>query len=96
MKKIINGKKYDTDTAKCIGCENNIGCGNDKVLSCTDYSFWETCLYRKKTGEYFTYYHEVKGDKEVITPISEEEAMKWCEIHMSVEEYEEIWGEVEE
>ena len=96
MRKIINGKKYDTDTAKCIGCKNNIGCGNDKVLSSTDYFFWEICLYRKKTGEYFTSYHENARDKEVITPISEEEAMKWCENHLSVEEYEEIWGEVEE
>ena len=46
MKKIINGKKYDTETAKWLGDYwNGLG-GNDfKKL-------FET-LYQKKTGDYF-------------------------------------------
>ena len=46
MKKIINGKKYDTDTAEQIGYDNN-------GLLCSDLSYIEETLYKKKTGEFF-------------------------------------------
>lgn len=41
MKKIINGKKYDTDTAECVSCwSNGYGCG--------DFQYAEERLFRKK------------------------------------------------
>lgn len=48
MKKIINGKKYDTDTAKEVGYSNN-------GLLSTDIDYIEETLYQKKTGEFFLY-----------------------------------------
>ena len=92
MKKIINGKKYDTETAKMLGHENNIG---DEILARSDFRFRESALYQKKTGEYFIWHNSNVG-VEHIEPCSEEDAKRWAENNMSVEEYEAIWGEVEE
>ena len=102
MKKIINGKKYDTDTAKEVGYDNN-------GLLCSDFSYIEETLYKKKTGEFFlcgrggavTKYAECKPGEfsrsgEAIVPLKEDEAKKWAEDHSTVEEYEKIFGEVEE
>lgn len=101
MKKIINGKKYNTETAEEVGNWNN-------GLSVSDFNHCSEHLYKKKTGEYFlhgsggalTKYSERVGDMfgggEEIIPLSEAEAKKWAEVHISVEEYEEIFGEVEE
>lgn len=52
MKKIIKGKMYDTDTAKCIGKYTNGTPPNHMT-------YYEETLYRKKTGEYFLF---VKGN----------------------------------
>ena len=48
MKKIINGRMYNTDTAKRL-------CSADNGSSCRDFSHWEEELYQKKTGEFFLY-----------------------------------------
>ncbi len=101
MKKIINGKKYDTETATKLG-EDCHGYRND-------INFWSEELYRKKTGEFFLYgeggarsQYGVQvsqnswGGGENIIPYTEDEAKRWCENHLSVEEYEAIFGEVEE
>ena len=48
MKKIINGKLYDTDTAKEMGT----GCAS---CSPRDFHYYSETLYRKRTGEYFLY-----------------------------------------
>ena len=50
MKKIINGKVYDTDTAKLIGSWDN-GIYGDLDSVSED-------LYRKRTGEFFIFGHE--------------------------------------
>ena len=101
MKKIIGGKKYDTETAKELGSSWN-------GLSPTDFNYCSEKLYRKKTGEFFLYgkggarsqYAEQVGNAwcggEDITPYTEDEAKRWCENHLSVDEYEAIFGEVEE
>ena len=102
MKKIINGKKYNTETAKKVG-------GAYSRLSRRDFSYWEEELYKKKTGEFFLYgsggpasrYSKAvdmntwSGDERII-PLTEEKAKKWCEKNLDVEEYEEVFGEVEE
>lgn len=47
MKKIINGKKYDTETAKEVACKAWYYYG--------DLNFVIEKLYKKKTGEFFLY-----------------------------------------
>ncbi|MBO5969937.1 MAG: hypothetical protein J6S14_15725 [Clostridia bacterium] len=102
MKKIINGKKYDTGTAKELGIWSN-------SYYPGDFAYCSETLYRKKTGEYFLYgiggpmskYAEHIGSNTTIggsniKPMTESEAREWAETHLDAEEYEEIFGEVEE
>lgn len=101
MKKIINGKKYDTETAKELGYWNNGYPSND-------FNYCEETLYLKKTGEYFlhgeggalTQYSEKtwsgNTSGENITLLTEKKAKEWAEMHLTVDEYESIFGEVEE
>ena len=102
MRKIINGKMYDTGTAEEIDwCENMTNPGN--------YSYCKEILYRKKTGEFFLHgkgnaasmYAEVQADRmrspgEKIVPISEEHAKIWVEEHCCVDTYIELFGDVDE
>ena len=101
MKKIINGKRYDTDAAKLVGeAQSTVG-RNDS-------HFWREELYRKRTGEFFIYGEGGGMTKyakavdlnswtggEAIRPISEEEAKQWAEEYLTVDEYEK-WFDVEE
>lgn len=101
MKKIINGKMYNTETAKCVGWWDNGRYGN--------FYYCAESLYRKKTGEYFLYgsggamskYSEScdsnswSGGCKII-PMTEAEAKRWAEQYLTGEEYEEVFGEVEE
>lgn len=92
MKKIINGKKYDTTTATKIASQTLYYNGNNV-------SGWNT-IYRKKSGEFFLE-HQTSGMncwdlKEYILPLSELEAREMCEELLDGEEYESVFGEVEE
>ena len=101
MKKIINGKRYDTDTATRIG---SAGYGYSG-----DLGYWAEELYRKKTGEFFLYgeggpmskyarrtgSNEWSGGKE-IRPLSPKEAQEWAEEYLDGDEYEKIFGTIEE
>lgn len=101
MKRIINGRKYDTDTAKCLGTwENGYGCN--------DFKYVKEDLYRKKTGEFFlhgeggamTEYSESYAGNtcgsERIIPLTEDEAKEWVENQLDADDYESIFGPVEE
>ena len=100
MKKIINGRLYDTETAKMIGSWSN-GLGSSDFHYCTEY------LYQKKTGEYFLYgsggamsiYGKSYGGGmcwgEDIVPMTEKEVKVWAEVHLTADEYMELY-EVEE
>lgn len=102
MKKIINGKKYNTDTAIEIASSGPDG------LSTTDFRYYDETLYRKKTGEFFlageghgmTKYASSNGNTsgwgEAIIPLSDDEAKEWVEQECDSETYEEIFGEVTE
>lgn len=94
MKQIINGKKYDTETANYFGsCEiSNIG-------------YFRECisLFRKDNGEYFlhNYLQELSriGINILnlsIKPLTEAGAKKWAERHLSAERYEAIFGNTHE
>lgn len=84
MRKIINGKVYDTETAKEIGYYNDEPTGN-----VSEY------LYQKKTGEFFLKHWDAwNGDS--IQPISYAEAQAWMEDHGSAEQYAAVFGEPDE
>lgn len=101
MRKIINNKLYNTETAQLVGEYDN-GLGH------TDFSYISEELYRKRTGEYFvhgeggpmTRYAESCGDGwtfgESITPVSYDTARQWAENHMDVDDYQQAFGEVSE
>lgn len=101
MKKIINGKLYDTSTAKATGCWEYSNRG--------DFAYMRETLYWKKTGEFFLHgeggamskyarcigQNEWSGGDEII-PLDYISAQKWGEKHLSADEYEEIFGPVPE
>lgn len=101
MKKIINGKKYDTDTAEyLLNYDNCLGSG--------DFNRLREELYRKRTGEFFIYgsggamtqYAIAEGNGwcggRAIRPITENEAREFVEKNGTADEYITIFGDVEE
>ena len=102
MKKVINGRLYDTTTAKELGSWANAG-------GWRDFNHCEETLYRKRTGEFFLYgkggpatkYAVSCGQNSwsggfMIIPMSVEAARKWAEEHLDADEYEEIFGAPDE
>lgn len=95
MKKLINGLKYDTDTAIFVGYYCIFA---DEVR----YSFVET-LYYKRTGEFFIYRRggdiieeDFNNDYWVIRPeiipFSFQEAKRWVELHCSKYKFISLFG----
>ena len=102
MRKIINKKMYDTDTADFVEEFENTPYKNN-------YQYYIKTLYRKKTGEFFLHgygnaaskYAEVRADRmrspgEIIIPLTEDEAKNWVEQYSDVDTYIELFGEIEE
>ena len=101
MKKIINGRKYDTDTAKEIDSYSN-----DRPR--TDFRYFCETLYQKHTKEFFLYGHGGPLSKyaehcgqgwtggESILPLSLDDVKEWVETNSTIEIYETLFGEVEE
>lgn len=102
MKKIINGKVYDTSTAKELGSWSN-------MADYGNFSQFSETLYRKKTGEFFlhgeggpmTKYAVAEGSNSWrggsrIMPMSFSEAKEWAEEHLDGDEFESIFGAVAE
>jgi len=101
MKKIINGKRYDTETATLIG--------EASYSNRSDFRYWHEELYQKKTGEYFLYgeggpaskYSKTIGlnewtGSEAIVPLTLKEAQEWGEKYLDADEYEKVFGRAEE
>lgn len=91
MKKIINAKVYDTDTARHIGWWEN---------EQSDLDYVQETLYCKRTGEYFLYgeggartkYSTMQGANswssgEMIIPLTYDAAREWAENHLETEKY---------
>ena len=102
MRRIINNKVYDTETAKKRGEWSN-------GRSLRDFSWCEETLYQKRTGEFFLYgaggpqsrYSEQRSDNcwdwgERIIPLAVEAARIWAETHLEADEYEAMFGPVVE
>lgn len=101
MVKIINKKKYNTETADLLAEWSD-------SFGWNDFRSVRERLYRKRTGEYFLYGdggpmtrfaktcgNERTGGEDII-PFTEDEARSWCEEHFDGDTYESIFGEVEE
>lgn len=99
MKKVINGKLYNTETAR--------RCGEYEPNPYrSDFSWFCETLYLKKTGEFFLHgdgnaaspyskscgQNEWSGSEE-IKPLTYDEAQKWAEEHLDGDAYIEIFGE---
>lgn len=101
MQKIINSKKYNTETAKEVAYYDN-GCG------CGDFRHFTEVLYLKKTGEFFLYgsggamskYCQSRGNSwtggSEIIPMTTREAKEWVMDHCDTHTYITLFGEVEE
>lgn len=102
MRKIINGRTYNTETSRVIGIYQN-------GYSRSDFNYYEETLYCNTKGAYFLhgvggamskYSRNVGGNTfaggEEIIPLTLEEAQEWAEKHLEVEEYEAEFGECEE
>lgn len=100
MKRYINGKVYDTETAHEIGSYANAG-------NWRDFSHYEETLYRKRTGEFFlhgeggpmTAYRISTGQNTwsggaKIVPMTVKEAEAWAEEHLTTDEYDAAFGEI--
>lgn len=100
MKKIIGGKVYDTGKAKAVAKYAIGGAGPTRV---------KEVLYRKRTGEFFIhgeggvetpYARPVGGygwaPGERIIPLSYEAAREWAEARLRADDYENVFGEVQE
>lgn len=83
MKKIINGRMYNTETAKELGSRY----WNNPTPT------WRT-IYKKKTGEYFLLEESRNGT--TWEPLTEEEAKAIAEEYITADEYEAVFGKVEE
>ena len=93
MRAIIDGKRYDTDTATCVaGYWNGLGKSDFRCL--------EEDLYRTPKGAWFlagkggalTAYAKPWGDGttggEAIRPLADDEARRWLEARNEVEAIE--------
>lgn len=101
MKKIIEGLKYDTDTAEEVGSWDN-GHYHGDFHQCQE------SMYRTKSGKFFLHgkggplssYAVQEGNgvsgSEDIRPLSEQESRRWAEEHLTVEEIEDAFGTAQE
>lgn len=100
MKKIINNKLYNTESAKLVG-------EFQSTFAVNDFHYYEEELYLKKTGEFFLYGHgnglspyakryiDGMGQGEKIIPLTDQQARKWAEENMDPDDYMELF-EVDE
>lgn len=98
MKAIIDGKRYDTETATCIG--------KDSYSSRGDFQWWEESLFETKSGVFFlageggarSSWAERRGQNEWgggsgIRPMTKAEARAWAEHHLSAAQVEEAFAD---
>ena len=102
MKKIIDGRKYDTDTAREV------------ASSCSEpdrgtFGWTRETLYRKRNGEFFMlgeggpsskYARQVEqcgwSEGWRIMPMTYDEARRWAEDALDADDYEAAFGQVDE
>lgn len=101
MKKVINKKLYNTETAERLG-------KYEPNPNHSEFWFCET-LYRTKSGNFFLHgdgnsaskysrscgQNEWCGDERIL-PLTYDEAQEWAEKHLDGDDYINIFGEPEE
>lgn len=97
MKAIIDRLKYDTRTARAIGCYDNLG--SFGIQSTSDFSFYWAELHVTPKGNYFlsacgNCQSPYQG--EVITPMSKGEALDWASQYLEAEVIEEEFRDMVE
>lgn len=91
MKKVIQNRVYDTETAELVATYHDNTCAER--------------LYRKRTGEFFIHgrgssdhddYAVWKGNRvtgsEQIKPLTPKRAMAWAAKHLNRQQYDDIFG----
>ena len=79
MRKYINNKLYDTQSAVCIFKRKSEGLSKNHI------AYEEVAIYRKKQGEYFLYnYRGLKAD---IVPLSYEQAVQYVQTYGTEAEF---------
>jgi hypothetical protein len=102
MKRIINGRQYNTETAERLG-------EYEPTPYRSDFHYFCETLYRKKTGEFFLHgeggpaskYSRSCGQNELcgsesIIPMTYKEAQEWTEEYLDGDDYIAIFGEPDE
>ena len=101
MRKIIDGKVYDTATAAKVA-ENWNGIGSN------DFNYLNEEIYKTKKGKFFlfgeggaatkyaTHSGQWSNEGEDLTPLSEGEVKELLEDWKEVDKYEELFGAPEE
>lgn len=99
MKKIINGKRYDTTTATLVGEWSN-------GYNYSDFKHCEEELYRTPRGNWFTVgkggpmspyarstgQNQWSGSANVFRPLTPTQAREWLELHGDPEDIERFFG----
>lgn len=102
MKKVINKKLYNTETAERLG-------EYEPNPYRSDFHWFCETLYRTKSGNFFLHgngnaaskysrscgQNEWCGDEKIV-PLSYDEAQAWAEKHLDCDDYINIFGEPEE
>jgi hypothetical protein len=100
MKKIIQGKRYDTEKATLIGVATSF-------VGKTDFRWFLESLYvTPRSGVYFVHgqggpmsrWSQRVGNGysngEGILPLNREDALRWAEQHLSPDDVEKFFGDV--
>lgn len=89
MKKVIDGKLYNTATAEHLASYYN-------HKSASDFDLRDEDLYRTKKGTYFLVCcNGCRAGGDCLRPMTEDEAKEWVEAYAN-EAYCDIFGEPEE
>ncbi len=98
MKRVIDGKMYNTETAEELASAHN-------GLNASDFDYVEESLYRTKKGAFFLggdggarskYARRVGNgtcEGSGIIPLTEDEALVWLEENHETELIEELFGD---
>lgn len=96
MKRVLNGRIYDTEKAQLVGWANNIGKGADSIR---DFNHWSAGLYKTpRSGRFFlageggpmTRWAVATGSNswsgsEGVFPLNPNEALEWAENYLEAE-----------
>lgn len=95
MKRIIEGRTYNTETATQLGSWSTL---NDPNYPPEPYQEAGGALYQTRHGAYFAVSFDENREAwedghEKLTPLDPQQAQRWAEEHCSTEDIERLFGE---